>query len=92
MSRISARKQPPASTMLYKTKTFKKWPTLELGDVILHTRPGSNERFECTVVDSGTSKAKGDWFLVSYAGNPGVEVKLSDSEMGEILAQRITVT
>jgi len=91
MSRISAREQPPASTMLYKTKAFKKWPTLELGSIISHTRPGSDERFECTVVDFGTSKAKGDWFLVTYTGNPDMEIQLSDSEMGEILAHGITV-
>ena len=51
--------------------------TLELGDVILHTRPGSDERLECTVVDFGTSKA--NWFQgFSHADNPGAEVQLSD--------------
>ena len=75
--------------MLYKATVFKRSSvvqTLELGDVILHTRP------EWSVVDFGTSKAKGDWFLVSYADNPGAEGQLSDREMDEILAHRITVT
>jgi len=76
--------------MVFKRSSVDQ--TLELGDVVLHTRPGSDERFECTVVDYGTSKAKGNWFLVSYADNPGVEVHLNDREMGEILARRITVT
>ena len=65
--------------------------TLELGDVILHTRPGSDEQFECTVVHFGTSKARGEWFLISYTDNPEVEVELSDWEMNEILAHRIEV-
>jgi len=82
-------------TMLYSTMVFKRSSadqTLELGDVILHTRPGSDERFECTVVDFGTSRAMGGWFLVCYTDNPDVEIKLSDWEMNEILAHRIMVT
>ena len=80
--------------MLYKAVASNRSSvsqSLELGDVILHTHPGSSKQFECTVMDFSVSRAKGNWFLVSYADNPGVEVKLSDSEMGEILAHCITV-
>ena len=44
----------PAPTMLYKTVVLEKPAvdqTLGLGDVILHARPGSEELFECTVMD-----------------------------------------
>lgn len=85
--------QKQAPTTLYTTVAFKRLSvdqTLELGDIILHTRLGSDDRLECTVVDLGTSRAKGDWFLVSYADNPDIEVELSDWEMSEILAHRIT--
>jgi len=40
--------------MLYKTVVLEKPAvdqTLGLGDVILHARPGSEELFECTVMD-----------------------------------------
>jgi len=80
--------------MLYKAMASNKSSlrqSLELGDVILHTHPGTSEQFECTVMDFGVSRVKGNWFLVSYADNPCVEVELSDSEMGKILAHRITV-
>lgn len=93
--RISSRReQASTSTILNKIAAFKKPPvgqTLELGDIIFHTRPGSDKRFECTVVGFGISRAKGQWFLVSYADNPGAEVELNGLEMGDILAHRITV-
>jgi len=53
----------PAPTMVYKTVVFEKSAvdqTLELGDVILHARPGPEELFECTVMDFGTRKVKGE--------------------------------
>lgn len=78
----------PLSDFYYR-ESPEDYPALEIGDVIVHTRSGSNEQFECEVLDFGTSRAKGEWFLVVYANQPGVEVELSDQEMDEILAQRI---
>lgn len=68
---------------------FKKPHGLEIGEVILHTRPGSVEILECMVTDYGTSKAKGNWFCVIYANDPDVEVKLDQLEMDEVLAYRV---
>lgn len=68
---------------------FKKPHGLEIDEVILHTRPGSDEVLKCTVIDFGTSKAKGDWFRVFYANAPDVEVELNQLEMDEVLAYRV---
>ena len=56
---------------------------LDIDEVILLNRPGSDERFECMVTDIRMSRLKGTCFVVAYTDNPDVYI--------EILA-RIAVT
>jgi hypothetical protein len=58
--------------------------TESLLDKPFHFRdPRTGKATECTLVDYGTSRMRGDWFEVVY--EDGKESQISDKEMNEIL-------
>lgn len=57
-----------------------------LGKTIRH-RDGNGEIASCTIHDFGTSRLKGDWYLVSY--DDGGETEITANEMKDILDSRV---
>ena len=72
----------------YEITVSKKGAT-KINNVILHNHPGSDEEFECTVADFGTSEAKVDGSTSFTRTTPGVEIELVGWDIDELLEYRI---
>jgi len=62
---------------------------LRIDETVTFFHPETDEDTEITILGFGVSKGKGRWFTVAYAGDPDVEVELSEEAMEEILMARI---
>jgi hypothetical protein len=61
---------------------------LVLGQKIRYRDKRTGQIMECTVEDSGTSRLRGNWFLVLY-GPEEREVEVTATQMEEMLVNRV---